>query len=288
MNTPFDRSATEIDFLEGLGATVAAALAEDIGTGDATARLIGADTRATATVITREVAVQAGRPWFDEVFRQIDPDVRIAWRHADGSVLSANDVVCELEGAARSLVTGERTALNFLQTLSGTASVTREYVQALAGTRTRLLDTRKTLPGLRRAQKYAVRCGGGYNHRAGLYDGVLIKENHVAAAGSVTAAIAAVRGAGVQLPIEIEVERLDQIEPALVAGADMLLLDNFDFDTMRAAVRLVAGRVKLEASGGFGLADLSAVGATGVDFVSVGSLTKHLRATDLSMRIITR
>ncbi|MCC7120267.1 MAG: carboxylating nicotinate-nucleotide diphosphorylase [Gammaproteobacteria bacterium] len=288
MTTPFDRSATQIDFLEGLSATVAAALAEDIGTGDATARLIAADTRATATVITREAAVQAGQPWFDEVFRQIDPAVRINWHHRDGGALEADTIVCELEGAARSLVTGERTALNFLQTLSGTATTTREHVRALAGTRTRLLDTRKTLPGLRRAQKYAVRCGGGYNHRAGLYDGVLIKENHIAAAGSVTAAIAAVRAAGVLLPIEVEVERLDQIEPALTAGADMLLLDNFSFDLMREAVQLAAGRVRLEASGGFALADLAAVGATGVDFVSVGSLTKHLRATDLSMRIVTR
>ncbi len=288
MSNPFDRSATQIDFLEGLAGTVAAALAEDIGGGDATARLIAADTRATATVITREAAVQCGRPWFDEVFRQIDPQVRITWSLADGSALEPGMVVCELEGPARSIVTGERTALNFLQTLSGTATTTREYVRALAGTRTRLLDTRKTLPGLRRAQKYAVRCGGGFNHRAGLYDGVLIKENHIAAAGSVAAAIAAVRAAGVTLPVEIEVERLDQIEPALAAGADMLLLDNFDDAMMREAVRLTAGRVKLEASGGFALADLPAVGATGVDFVSVGALTKHVRATDLSMRIVAR
>ncbi|HMM77214.1 MAG TPA: carboxylating nicotinate-nucleotide diphosphorylase [Gammaproteobacteria bacterium] len=288
MHTPFDRSATHIDFFEGIEATVAAALAEDLGSGDATARLIDADTRASATVITREAAVQAGRPWFDEVFRQIDPAVRIEWRHEDGSALAANELVCALEGAARSLVSGERTALNFLQTLSGTATLTHEYAQALRGTATKLLDTRKTLPGLRRAQKYAVRCGGGYNHRAGLYDGVLIKENHIAAAGSVTAAIAALRAAGVRLPIEIEIERLDQIEPALAAGADMLLLDNFDYGTMREAVKLTAGRVKLEASGGFTLADLPAVGATGVDFVSVGSLTKHVRATDLSMRIVTR
>jgi len=287
MSTPFDRSATQIDFLEGLAATVAAALAEDLGSGDATASLIAAATRASATVVTREAAVQAGRPWFDEVFRQIDPQVHISWRQADGSALAANAVVCELEGAARSLVSGERTALNFLQTLSGTATVTREYVRALEGCATKLLDTRKTLPGLRRAQKYAVRCGGGCNHRAGLYDGVLIKENHIAAAGSVTAAIAALRAAGVRLPIEIEVERLDQIEAALAAGADMLLLDNFSFDMMREAVKLTAGRVKLEASGGFELADLSAIGATGVDFVSVGSLTKHVRATDLSMRIVT-
>lgn len=287
MSTPFDRSATQIDFLAGLEATVAAALAEDLGSGDATARLIAADARATATVITRETAVQCGQPWFDEVFRQIDPAVTVHWQRPDGSAVEAGELLCELRGPARSIVTGERSALNFLQTLSGTATVTRDYVRALQGSTTRLLDTRKTLPGLRRAQKYAVRCGGGFNHRAGLYDGVLIKENHIAAAGSVTAAIAAVRAAGVVLPVEVEVERLDQIAPALAAGADMLLLDNLSLDEMREAVRLTAGRVKLEASGGFGLDDLPAIGATGVDFVSVGALTKHLRATDLSMRIVT-
>lgn len=287
MSTPFDRSATQIDFLAGLEATVAAALAEDLGSGDATARLIAADAQATATVITREAAIQCGQPWFDEVFRQIDPTVTVRWQRPDGSAVEAGALLCELRGPARSIVTGERSALNFLQTLSGTATVTRDYVRALQGTATRLLDTRKTLPGLRRAQKYAVRCGGGFNHRAGLYDGVLIKENHIAAAGSVTAAIAAVRAAGVVLPVEVEVERLDQIAPALAAGADMLLLDNLSLDEMREAVRLTAGRVKLEASGGFGLDDLPAIGATGVDFVSVGALTKHLRATDLSMRIVT-
>ena len=287
MKNTFDRSATQIDFIADLVPTVRTALAEDIGAGDATARLIADATRATATVITREAAVQCGQPWFDEVFRQIDPAVRVAWRRADGAALEPGEVVCELHGAARSIVTGERTALNFLQTLSGTASVTRTHVQALDGSPTRLLDTRKTVPGLRRAQKYAVRCGGGYNHRAGLYDGILIKENHIAAAGSVTAAIAAIHAAEVNLPIEVEVERLDQIEPALAAGADMLLLDNFDLAMMREAVTLTAGRVKLEASGGFELADLPAIGATGVDFVSVGSLTKHVRATDFSMRIVT-
>lgn len=287
MKTPFDRSATRIDFLAGLEATVAAALAEDIGDGDATAQLIAAEAQASASVIAREPAVQCGQPWFDEVFRQVDPRVSVHWRQADGSSLTADMQVCELRGPARSIVTGERTALNFLQTLSGTATITREYARALDGSRTRLLDTRKTLPGLRRAQKYAVRCGGGYNHRAGLYDGVLIKENHIAAAGSVTAAISAIRAAGIALPIEVEVEHLSQIEPALAAGADMLLLDNFSLAQMRDAVALCAGRVKLEASGGFELGDLPAVGATGVDFVSVGSLTKHVRATDLSMRIAT-
>lgn len=287
MTRPFDRSETLIDYFADLESNVRVALAEDVGGGDATALLIDAATEATATVITREAAVQCGRPWFDEVFRQIDPRVTIDWQHVEGAELAADTLVCALRGPARSLVTGERTALNFLQTLSGTATTTREYVRALGGGRTRLLDTRKTLPGLRRAQKYAVRCAGGYNHRAGLYDGVLVKENHIAAAGSVGGAIRALRAAGVSLPIEVEVERLDQIEEAITAGADMLLLDNFTPTLMREAVALAAGRLKLEASGGFGLADLAQIGATGVDFVSVGSLTKHLRAVDFSMRIVT-
>jgi nicotinate-nucleotide pyrophosphorylase (carboxylating) len=287
MKRPFDRSETVIDYLADLDSNVRTALAEDLGSGDATARLIDAAAEATATVITREAAVQCGRPWFDEVFRQLDPRVAIAWQHDDGAALAPDALVCTLRGPARSIVTGERTALNFLQTLSGTATATRAYVQALAGSNTRLLDTRKTIPGLRRAQKYAVRCAGGYNHRAGLYDGVLIKENHIAAAGSVGDAIRALRASGTGIPIEVEVERLDQIEEAIAAGADMLLLDNFTPAMMREAVTLAAGRLKLEASGGFELADLPAVGATGVDFVSVGSLTKHVRATDFSMRIVT-
>jgi len=287
MKRPFDRSETVIDYLADLDSNVRAALAEDLGSGDATALLIDAAAEATATVITREAAVQCGRPWFDEVFRQLDPRVAITWQHADGDALAPDALVCTLRGPARSIVTGERTALNFLQTLSGTATTSRVYVQALAGSATRLLDTRKTIPGLRRAQKYAVRCAGGYNHRAGLYDGVLIKENHIAAAGSVGAAIRALRASGTTIPVEIEVERLDQIEEAIAAGADMLLLDNFTPAMMREAVALAAGRLKLEASGGFELADLPAVGATGVDFVSVGSLTKHVRATDFSMRIVT-
>jgi len=287
MKRPFDRSETIIDYLADIDSNVRVALAEDLGNGDATARLIDAAAEATATVITREAAVQCGRPWFDEVFRQLDPRVSISWQHDDGAELTPDALVCTLRGPARSIVTGERTALNFLQTLSGTATATREYVQALAGSKTRLLDTRKTIPGLRRAQKYAVRCAGGYNHRAGLYDGILIKENHIAAAGSVGGAIRALRASGTNIPIEVEVERLEQIEEAIAAGADMLLLDNFTPAMMREAVALAAGRLKLEASGGFGLRDLPAVGATGVDFVSVGSLTKHLRATDFSMRIVT-
>lgn len=287
MTRPFDRSETHIDYFADLESNIRVALAEDVGGGDATALLVDAAANATATVITRETAVQCGRPWFDEVFRQIDPRVQLEWQHVDGTELAPDALVCTLRGPARSLVTGERTALNFLQTLSGTATTTRQYVRALAGSNTRLLDTRKTLPGLRRAQKYAVRCAGGYNHRAGLYDGVLVKENHIAAAGSVGGAIRALRIAGVGLPIEVEVERLDQIEEAIAAGADMLLLDNFTPAMMRQAVVLADGRLKLEASGGFGLADLPAIGATGVDFVSIGSLTKHVRAVDFSMRIVT-
>jgi nicotinate-nucleotide pyrophosphorylase (carboxylating) len=287
MKRPFDRSETVIDYLADLDSNVRAALAEDLGSGDATARLIEAAAEATATVVTREAAVQCGRPWFDEVFRQLDPRVLIAWEDDDGAPLTPGALVCTLRGSARSIVTGERTALNFLQTLSGTATATREYVQALAGSKTRLLDTRKTIPGLRRAQKYAVRSAGGYNHRAGLYDGLLVKENHIAAAGSVAGAIRALRASGTKIPIEVEVERLEQIEEAIAAGADMLLLDNFTPAMMREAVALAAGRLKLEASGGFELADLPAVGATGVDFVSVGALTKHVRAIDFSMRIVT-
>ena len=287
MSSSFDRSATHIDFFADLQATVATALAEDLGSGDATALLVPANRHATALIITREPAVLCGRRWVDEVYRVLDPTIQLQWHADDGEPLAPQQRVCEILGAARSIVTGERAALNFLQTLSGTATVTQRYVQALAGTHTRLLDTRKTIPGLRRAQKYAVRCGGGFNHRAGLYDGVLVKENHIAAAGSITAAIAALRAARLTLPIEVEVERMDQIDEAIGAGADMLLLDNCTPDQLRAAVILTAGRVKLEASGGFDLEDLPAIGATGVDFVSVGSLTKHLHAIDFSMRIIT-
>lgn len=287
MKIPFDRSATSIDFFADLAPTVRNALAEDIGSGDVTALLISPTTPAIATVITREAAVLCGRPWFDEVFRQLDARVVVSWQAADGADLIPGAIVCEIHGTARSIVTGERSALNFLQTLSGTASTTRDYVRALDGSTTRLLDTRKTLPGLRRAQKYAVRCGGGYNHRAGLDDGVLVKENHIAAAGSIEAAMSALRAGRCKLPIEVEVERIDQIEEAIAAGADMLLLDNFSVSMMREAVAITAGRLKLEASGGFGLRDLPAIGATGVDFVSVGALTKHVRAVDFSMRIVT-
>jgi nicotinate-nucleotide pyrophosphorylase (carboxylating) len=263
---------------------VARALDEDIGSGDLTARIIDASSAARAHVLARERAVICGRPWFDETFRQIDPCVRADWSVADGVEVEAGTVVCRLAGPSRSLLGGERTALNFLQILSGTATITRAYCALLAGHATRLLDTRKTVPGLRLAQKYAVRCGGGTNHRTGLYDAFLIKENHIAAAGSIAAAIAGARRAAAAAPVEIEVETLDQLAEAIAAGADSVLLDNFDDDRMRAAVTLAAGRVKLEASGGIDASRLRAVAATGVDYISIGALTKHVRAVDLSMR----
>lgn len=273
------------DLFADLDQLVQAALHEDVGSGDVTASLIPEHKMAVARVISREDAVLCGTAWFDRVFSLLDPRVTVKWSRTDGETLGANGLLCEMSGPARALVTGERTALNLLQTLSGTATVTRHFVAQLAGTKTMLLDTRKTIPGLRKAQKYAVRCGHGYNHRIGLYDGILIKENHIAAAGSITAAIAAIRRVS-QLPIETEVEAVTQIPEAIAAGANMLLLDNFDLASMREAVGLAAGRVKLEASGGFGLDGLREVAETGVDFISVGALTKHLRAVDLSMRFM--
>jgi nicotinate-nucleotide pyrophosphorylase (carboxylating) len=267
---------------------VRAALAEDIRDGDVTAQLIDAEARSIADIVCREPAVLCGTAWVDAAFRALDPACEIHWQHSDGDNVFADVRVCTVEGTARALVTGERTAINFLQTLSGTASMTRHYVEAIAGTGAALLDTRKTIPGLRSAQKYAVVCGGGKNHRIGLYDGILIKENHIEAAGSIDAAIAGMRRAHPELTLEIEVESLADAERAIACGADMLLLDNFSIDMLRQAVSLTAGRVKLEASGGFELSGLRAVAETGVDFVSVGALTKHLRATDYSMRFRAR
>ena len=281
----FDRGATVIDYFEDLDATVRHALAEDLGGGDLTATLVPATRQASARVVARETAVLCGTRWFDAVYAALDDQIHVQWHFKDGAALSPDAVMCEIKGNARALVSGERTALNFLQTLSGTATVTARYVAQLAGTQTRLLDTRKTIPGLRRAQKYAVKCGGGYNHRAGLYDGVLVKENHISAAGGITQALQGVRTRGVTVPIEVEVEHCAQIEEAITAGADMLLLDNFCLADLKLAVTLAHGRVPLEASGGFGCDDLRAVAATGVDYVSVGALTKHLRAVDFSMRI---
>jgi nicotinate-nucleotide pyrophosphorylase (carboxylating) len=271
---------------EVIESDVQRALAEDIGSGDLTARLVP-DEDARAEVHTRETGVLCGCAWFDEVFRQIDARVKVAWQVTDGERFIAGAVFCQLRGPARALLTGERSALNFLQTLSGTATRTARYVEAVRGTRARVLDTRKTLPGLRRAQKYAVTRGGGHNHRMGLYDAVLIKENHIAAAGSVAAAL---RQARAQVPtgtmVEIEIETLDQLRAALAAGATRILLDNFDLPRMAAAVRETAGRAVLEASGGVTLDNIRTIAETGVDFISVGGLTKHVQAIDLSMRFL--
>lgn len=269
---------------------VRAALAEDIGSGDLTAALLPPAQAAAATVVSREDAVLCGQPWFDEVFRQLDAAVVVRWLAAEGSQVRAGERLCELSGPSRALLTGERTALNFLQTLSAVATVTRQYVAAIAGTQAQILDTRKTLPGLRYAQKYAVRTGGGTNHRIGLFDAILIKENHVIAAGGITAAIAAARALEAGVPVQVEVETLPEAEEALMAGADRLLLDDITLPDMREAVALrdrIAPRVTLEASGGIDLRTVRAVAGTGVDFISTGSLTKNIRAIDLSMRFST-
>ena len=267
---------------------VARALAEDIGAGDASAALIDADARGKAEVVARESMVLAGCAWFDACLRTLDPAARIDWRHRDGDRVDAGEVLCAVEANARALLSGERSALNFLQTLSGTATTTAAFVALTAGTATRLLDTRKTLPGLRYAQKYAVRVGGAHNHRLGLYDAVLIKENHIMAAGSIAAAVSAARAQGATVPVEVEVETLGELREALDAGADMALLDEFSLDDLRAAVAMNRGHprgpIKLEASGNVTLETLRSIAETGVDFVSVGSLTKHVRAVDLSMR----
>ncbi len=266
--------------------TVRRALAEDIGDGDLTARLVPENRIAGAHVLTRQDAVLCGTAWFDEVFHQLDAPVRISWETRDGEAIHAGQTLCHLQGPARALLTGERTALNFLQTLSGVATCARAYVDAVHGTRAVILDTRKTVPGLRLAQKYAVRCGGGQNHRLGLYDGILIKENHIAAAGSITAALHAVR-ATPDVLIEIEVENLDQLREALAAGAKRILLDNFDLEELRAAVKETRGRAQLEVSGGVTLANVRTLAETGVDLISIGDLTKNITAVDLSLRFET-
>ena len=264
--------------------TVARALAEDIGTGDVTAGLIPADKQASATVISREDATLCGVAWFNEVFRQLDPAVQIDWQYQDGDRVEANALLCSLRGSARSILSGERAALNFLQTLSATATATRRYVELVAHTQCRILDTRKTLPGLRTAQKYAVLCGGGTNHRIGLYDRVLIKENHIMAAGSITAAIQQARQLHPGILVEVETENLQELAEASAAQADIIMLDEYSLADMREAVRVTAGKVPLEASGGISPETLVAIAETGVDFVSIGGITKHVRAVDLSMR----
>ncbi|WP_454262184.1 carboxylating nicotinate-nucleotide diphosphorylase [Pseudoxanthomonas mexicana] len=267
----------------------ARALAEDVGSGDVTAALLP-DAADIAYLLCKEDAVVAGRPWFDACHRALDPEVRIDWRVQDGDRVPAGTVLATLSGRTRALVTAERAALNFLQTLSGTATTTAAYVDAVRGTGCTILDTRKTLPGLRLAQKYAVRCGGGQNHRIGLYDAVMLKENHVRAAGSLTAAIHAARAAQPALPLIVEVETLAQLEEALAEGCERILIDDFDAASRREAVRRAKsppfdGRIPLEVSGGVDMTTLRDIAADGVDFVSIGGLTKHVRAIDLSMKL---
>jgi nicotinate-nucleotide pyrophosphorylase (carboxylating) len=263
---------------------VARALAEDIGSGDVTASLL-ADEPAQGYVIAKEAAVVAGRPWFDACFLALDPQARLQWRVAEGEAIAAGTVVVEFQGRTRALLGAERCALNFLQTLSATATRTAEFVAAVAGTRARILDTRKTLPGLRLAQKYAVRCGGGDNHRIGLYDAMMLKENHIHAAGSIAAAAATARARHPQLPLIIEVEDLRELREGLETGCTRILIDDFSLEDMREAVRVAGGRIPLEVSGSVSLERVREIAETGVDCISVGALTKHVRAVDYSMRL---
>lgn len=266
-------------------ANVRRALLEDVGSGDITAQLIPAERLAKATVISRDAAVIAGTAWVDAVFRQLDPRVAVHWQVVDGDRVQPNQALFHLEGPARSLLTGERSALNFLQMLSGVATKARHYADMVAETQVKLLDTRKTLPGLRFAQKYAVTCGGCHNHRIGLFDAFLIKENHIAACGGIAEAITAAHKIAPGKPVEIEVESLDELREALDAGADIVMLDELSLDDMREAVRLNAGRAKLEASGGINDDTLLVIAETGVDYISIGAMTKDVKAVDLSMRL---
>ena len=273
-----------------IAATVTRALAEDVGDGDLTAALVPPSV-AVAHVISREHATLCGQAWFDEVFRQLDTSVVVAWLAHDGNRIVPNQTLCRLQGPARSLLTGERTALNFLQSLSGTATITRQYVDAVLGTRCRILDTRKSIPGLRLAQKYAVRCGGATNHRIGLFDAVLIKENHIIAAGTIANAVEQARKIAQNRMVEVEVESLEELKQALLTDVDRILLDNFSHETLIEAVKMNQARsnaaikkIELEASGNVTLETIRAVAETGVDFISIGALTKHVRALDLSMR----
>ncbi|MCK9637911.1 MAG: carboxylating nicotinate-nucleotide diphosphorylase [Methylobacter tundripaludum] len=259
-------------------------LEEDIGSGDITAAIIPEEMTAEAEVVTREDMVLCGQAWFDAVFKSLDANVNINWLAAEGEAVGKNTLLCKLDGPARALLSGERTALNLLQTLSATATVARQYADAVSGTGCKVLDTRKTIPGLRNAQKYAVACGGCYNHRIGLYDGVLIKENHIIAAGSIGLAIQAAREL-TSVPVEVEVESMQEFIEAVAAKPDRIMLDNFSLEDMAAAVKLNAGAIELEASGNIGLDNIKIIAETGVDYISIGALTKHVRAVDLSMRI---
>ena len=273
------------DLTAEIEANVRRALLEDVGSGDITAQLIPAERLAKATIITRDDCVISGTAWVDAVFRQLDPRVAVHWQVKDGDRATANQALFHLEGPARSLLTGERSALNFLQLLSGVATHARHLADLVTDTQVKLLDTRKTLPGLRLAQKYAVTCGGCHNHRIGLYDAFLIKENHIAASGGIAEAIAAARRIAPGKPVEIEVESLDELQQALEAGADIVMLDELNLDEMREAVRLNAGKAKLEASGGISESTLRAIAETGVAYISIGAMTKDVKAVDLSMRL---
>lgn len=271
---------------DAIDRNVTAALDEDIGSGDITAGLIPATAHSRARVITREHMVLAGRPWVEATCHRLDPEITLHWPVTEGAEIAPNGTVFEMSGPSRSLLTVERTLLNFIQTLSGVATTVRQLVNLLDGTRTRLLDTRKTLPGLRIAQKYAVDIGGGQNHRLGLFDAFLIKENHIMAAGSIAAAVAQAHQLAPGKPVEVEVENAAQLDEALAAGADIIMLDNFSLDHMRAAVQHTAGRARLEASGGVHAGNLRAIADTGVDYISMGALTKDVKAIDLSMRFV--
>ncbi|MDB2705170.1 carboxylating nicotinate-nucleotide diphosphorylase [Pseudomonadota bacterium] len=271
---------------EFIAAQVKLALLEDVGQQDLTADLIPIDILADATIITRENATLCGQVWLEQVFKQLDPTITVNWSFQDGEQMQANDAICTLHGPARTLLTGERTAMNFVQTLSATATLARQYAVQVSGLDVQILDTRKTIPGLRLAQKYAVRCGGAYNHRVGLYDGILIKENHISAAGSIVAAIEQARQSHPDIAIEVEVENFAELEQALTGQADIILLDNFDIAALEKAVELNQGRSKLEASGGIMLSDVRTIAETGVDRISIGALTKDIRAIDLSMRFV--
>jgi nicotinate-nucleotide pyrophosphorylase (carboxylating) len=280
---PFDAALAA-----AFGSNIRSALEEDVGSGDVTGRLVPENEWVKAHVVVREAAVLCGAPWFEGVMKQLDAHIRIEWRYAEGELMQADSVVCTIEAPARALLTAERAALNFLQLLSGVATATREYVDLIAGTKAAILDTRKTLPGLRQAQKYAVRVAGGRNQRIALYDGILIKENHIAAAGGVRAAMQAALALDAGVTIQIEVESLAQLEEALAAGAQSVLLDNFSLEMMREAVALTNGRAVLEGSGGVNRETVKAIAETGVDRISIGSLTKDVRATDYSLRIVEK
>lgn len=282
---PFD-----LDLSKALSASVALALLEDVGSGDLTGELVPADTQVVAHVVVREEAVLCGAPWFDAVMFALDSSIVIDWQYAEGALMSANTIVCKIKASARSLLTAERSALNFMQLLSGVATATRRYVKLIEGTSAAILDTRKTLPGMRLAQKYAVRVGGGKNQRLALYDGILIKENHIAAAGGIVPALLAAEGliakSERKISVQIEVESLEELRQALDAGATSILLDNFDTSMMREAVTINSGRALLEASGGVDLTTVRAIAETGVDRISIGALTKDVRAVDFSLRVL--